>query len=112
MTECTPLGGKRAFSYWSQRPRGWSMPQLIGVNFLSGLSTAEPSENRKIKQDNLHLSVCLSVSGDKKRVTRAVCAVPLPLTYFPLCACRSSRATLIRVLSALLRPNPCICSES
>lgn len=112
MTECAPLGEKGVFGYWSQRPRGWTLPTPIGVNFLPRLSTAKPSENRKIKQDNLHLSVCLSVSGDKKRVTRAVCAVPLPLTYFPLCACRSSRATLIRVLSAPLRPNPCICSES
>lgn len=55
---------------------------LLEMNSL--LSYRQQSlENRKIKQDNLLLSICLSVSGDKT-VTQAACvyAVTLPLAYF------------------------------
>lgn len=56
--------------------------------------------------------VCLSLCSWKVEGCDSgrVSAEPLPLTYFPLCDYLSSGATLIRVLSALLRPNPCICS--
>lgn len=110
MIECAPLGKNRNLLLVSAT-LGMDSARTDWNKFSAELLTAEPLENKTGQS----LPVCLSVSGDKKCVTLTVCvcvcAVPLPLTYFPLCACRSSGATLIRVLSALLRPNPRICSE-
>ena len=73
MSECGPLVQKNILLLVLATP-GMDPAQTDWSEFSAELSTAEPLENRKIKQDNLLLSVCLSVNGDKKKcVTLAVC---------------------------------------
>ena len=66
MTEWAPLGKKSIFLLVSAT-LGTDPARADWSEFSSELSTAERSENRKIKQDNLPLSICLSVGGDKKK---------------------------------------------
>lgn len=64
MSKRAPLGEKNIFLL-VLATLGMDAASTDWSEFSAELSTAELLENRKIKQDNLLLSISLSVSGDK-----------------------------------------------